>query len=143
VDLSTSSKANIVVLSVEDNDATYCLLEIAFRETLGPATLYRAIDGREAMDFLQRSGRFADAPRPGLILCNLNLPKMGGLEVLAAIKANRSLSSISVVVFTSSALDADRAQCMALGAKAFMTKSMDFDSFVGQVRSAYELVAAA
>ena len=140
--LSIFIEANFVVLNIEDDDAAYYLLEIAFREVLGSARLYRAIDGYEALDFLQRSGRFADAPRPDLILCNLNLPRMDGLEVLAAIKANRLLSSISVAVFTSSALDADRANCMALGAKAFMTKSPDFDSFVHQVRSACALVAA-
>jgi chemotaxis family two-component system response regulator Rcp1 len=105
--------------------------------------LYRAIDGDEAMDFLHRSGRFAEAPRPDLILCDLHLPKMDGLEVITAIKADRSLSSISVVVFTSSTLDALRGQCMALGAKAFMEKSPDFDGFVHQVRSACALAAAA
>jgi CheY-like chemotaxis protein len=141
--VSISIEANLVVLSVEDDDAAYYLLEIAFREVLSSAKLYRAINGHEAMDFLQQSGRFADAPRPSLILCDLNLPKMGGLEVLTATKANPSLSSISVVVFTSSALDADRAKCMALGAKTFMTKSPDFDGFVHQVRSACALVAAA
>jgi CheY-like chemotaxis protein len=141
--LSIFIEANFVVLNVEDDDAAYHLLEIAFGEALSSAQIYRAIDGYEAMDFLQQSGRFADAPRPSLILCNLNLPKMGGLEVLTAIKANPSLSSIPVVVFTSSTLDADRAKCMALGAKAFITKSPDFDGFVHQVRSACALVAAA
>jgi CheY-like chemotaxis protein len=141
--LSVSIEANLVVLSVEDDDVAYHLLEIAFGEVLNSAKLYRAIDGWEAMNFLQQSGRFSDSPRPNLILCDLHLPKMDGLEVLAAIKANQSLSSISVAVLTSSTLNVDRSECMALGAKAFMTKSPDFEGFVHQLKSACALVAAA
>jgi CheY-like chemotaxis protein len=125
-----------VVLSVEDNDITFYLLGKAFAEIYPPLQLRRVSDGEEAMAFLERAGPYSDAPRPDLVLLNLDLPKKSGREVLAAMQASDSLRSIPVVVFTSSALDKDRAQCLALGAQDFITKPSSYEGLITAVKSA-------
>lgn len=125
-----------MVLSVEDDDAAFHLLEIAFNESQPAVNLIRASDGEEALAFLQRLGPFRNAPRPDLVLLNINLPKKSGLEVLAEVAANESLRSIPIVVFTSSSLQSERARCMALGAQDFLTKPASFDGLIDAVRSA-------
>ena len=98
--------------------------------------LYRATDGLEALSFLRRIGPFTNAPRPDLILLNLSLPKMSGVEVLAAIRSDDSLKHIPTVMFSSSALDTDRARCLALGAREFITKPLSFDGLLEAVKAA-------
>ena len=124
-----------VVLSVEDDDAAFHLLKTAFEEGAPAVELVRVLDGDEALSFLARRSPFKNAPRPSLVLLNINLPKKSGLEVLSEIAANDSLRSIPVVVFTSSSLQAERARCLALGAQDFMTKPASFDGLVEAVRS--------
>jgi CheY-like chemotaxis protein len=122
-----------VVLSVEDDDAAFHLLEIAFEEIHFQPELHRTVNGQEALDFLHRSVQDSDGRRPDLVLLNLNLPKVNGVEVLAAIQTNRLLAPIPVIVFTSSNLDEDRARCLALGARDFVTKPTTYDGFVHAV----------
>lgn len=124
------------VLSVEDDDAAFHLLEIAFHESQPAIHLIRVSDGEEALAFLARRGAFHDAPRPDLVLLNMNLPKKSGLEVLAEVAATESLRSIPIVVFTSSTLQSERARCLALGAQDFLTKPANFDGLIDAVNSA-------
>ncbi len=131
-----------VVLAVEDDDSAYHLLKLAFREANNDAILLRTVDGQQALDFLRRRTPFENAPRPDLVLLNLNLPKLNGIEVLEIIKADALLNEIPVVVFTSSALDEDRARCLALGARDFVTKPLDFERLIVAVKCAHAFVRA-
>jgi CheY-like chemotaxis protein len=132
-----------IVLSVEDDDNAYRMLEIAFGELNVDIELHRAADGEEALSKLRRMEPFAEAPRPDLILLNLNLPKKSGMEVLAAIRSDESLKEIPTVVFSSSALDSDRAKCLALGARDYITKPLSFDGLLQVVKKACSHARAA
>lgn len=126
------------VLSVENDDAAFHLLKVAFQESQPAVRLVRASDGEGALEFLERRGRFQNAPRPDLVLLNMNLPKKSGLEVLAEVAANESLRSIPVVVFTSSSLYSERARCLALGAQDSITKPSNFEGLINAVNSVCE-----
>ena len=91
-------------------------------------------DGLQALAFLRNEGEYADAPRPGLILLDLTLPKLDGHEVLAVIKEDADLRRIPVVVLTTSEAEEDILRSYQLHANAFVTKPVDFDSFVGAIR---------
>lgn len=126
---STSLEIRKVVLSVEDDDAAYFLISSAFRD-LGPGwELYRVEDGDDALEFLNRQGAYAEAPRPSLILMDMNLPKLTGPELLARMQTSDVLRNIPAVVFSSSNAHADRARCLALGAKDFITKPGAYEPF--------------
>jgi two-component system, chemotaxis family, response regulator Rcp1 len=125
-----------VLLYVEDEDAAVFLLETALREAGLTVQLYRVSDGEQALAFLGKSGSYAKAPRPDLILLDLNLPRITGLEVLSEIQNNIELRSIGVVVFTSSSLAADRRRSLSLGAREYITKPASFAGFVDAVRTA-------
>ena len=125
-----------VLLYVEDEDAAVFLLEAALREAGLAVQLFRVSDGEQALAFLRRAGAYAKAPRPDLILLDLNLPRMTGLEVLSEMQNNGELRSIGVVVFTSSSLAADRRRSLSLGAREYITKPASFDGFVEAVRTA-------
>ncbi len=135
--------ATRVVLSVEDDDAAFQLLKSAFQETQRDVDLLRVHDGDEALRFLQRSGSYKHAPRPDMVLLNLNLPKKSGVEVLTEIVASESLRSIPVTVFTSSSLHAEKAKSYALGAQDFVTKPTTFTALVDVVKSVCARVACA
>src|SRR6202140_5595859 len=102
-----TNAAAIEVLLVEDSPGDVRLTREAFKDAKVHINLHVASDGAEAMDFLNREGEHAKAPRPDLILLDLNLPKKDGREVLEEIKESSSLKSIPVVVLTTSASDAD------------------------------------
>lgn len=124
----------IDVLLVED-DPGDALITMETLESLGLAGhLQLVADGVLAMEFLRRTGQFAQAPRPGLVLLDLNLPRRSGLEVLADMKADASLLSIPVVVFTSSQADDDVVGSYALHANAYVTKPLEFDEFTAAIR---------
>lgn len=91
-------------------------------------------DGEEAMEFLQRRGRFVHAPRPDLVLLDLQLPKRDGREVLIAIRADQHLQAIPVVVLTSSQLHRELVQAEALKVESYLTKPVDLEQFLGVVR---------
>jgi chemotaxis family two-component system response regulator Rcp1 len=94
-----------------------------------------ATDGVEAMDFLRRQGKYADSPRPDLILLDLNLPRKDGREVLAEIKADPALRRIPIVVLTTSRAEIDVIQAYDLHANCYITKPVDFKQFVHVVQS--------
>src|ERR1700733_6571808 len=97
--------------------------------------LHVAIDGGEAMEFLRREGAYADAPRPDIILLDLNLPKMDGREVLARIKADVRLKSIVTVVLTTSEAEVDVARAYELQASCYISKPVRLDAFESVMRN--------
>ncbi len=122
------------VLLVEDDPGDVLMTQEAFEHHGLSNPLSVVTDGAEAIEFLRRRGRYADAPRPGLILLDLNLPKMDGREVLAEIKADEQLRSIPVVVLTTSSADEDILRSYRTYANAYVTKPVDFTRFMDVVR---------
>jgi CheY-like chemotaxis protein len=117
------------ILLVEDHpDAV-----VMAREALAGCALVRelhvACDGVEALSFLRREGPHAGAPRPALILLDLNLPKKNGFEVLEAIKQDAALKAIPVIVLSTSGVERDILACYKLHANAYVVKPLDFDEF--------------
>ena len=123
------------MLLVEDSPGDVRLTREAFIDAKVRINLHVAPDGVEAMAFLQRSGKYADAVRPDLILLDLNLPRKDGREVLREIKESPSLMSIPVVVLTTSAADADIQHSYRLHANCFITKPVDLNGFLHVVQS--------
>lgn len=122
-------------LLVEDNPGDVRLT----REALKECKLYNNLsvvgDGVEALAFLRREGKYADAPRPDVILLDLNLPRKGGREVLAEIKADPILKRIPVVVITSSEAEQDVLASYDLHVNCYVTKPVDLDQFIKVVQS--------
>jgi two-component system, chemotaxis family, response regulator Rcp1 len=125
----------IQILLVEDNEADARLTREALREAKMHTDLHVARDGVEALAFLRQQDQHGDAPRPDLILLDLNLPKKDGREVLSEIKADDSLRRIPVIVLTTSHAEADIVQAYDLHANGYVTKPVDFDSFTQVVRA--------
>jgi CheY-like chemotaxis protein len=125
----------IEVLLVEDNPGDVRLTREALRDGKVHNNLSVAPDGVEALAFLRREGKYADAPRPDVILLDLNLPKKDGREVLEEVKADPSLRNIPVVILTSSDAERDIAQAYALHANCYVTKPVDLDQFIHVVKS--------
>ena len=125
----------IEVLLVEDNPGDVRLTQEAFRGYSKPIRLHLAADGIEAMAFLRREGIHANAPRPDLILLDLNLPKMDGREVLALIKRDPSLKIIPTIILTTSDDEADVMISYQLQANCYLRKPAQWDAFDGLVRS--------
>jgi len=125
----------IEVLLVEDNPGDVRLTQEAFLEANKTINLHVAADGVEAMAFLRRTGAHADAPRPDLILLDLNLPKMDGREVLAHIKDDASLKLIPTVILTTSNAEADIVKSYQLQANCYLTKPVQLEAFESLVKS--------
>ena len=125
----------IEILLVEDNPGDVRLTIEALREGKVRNNLNVASDGVEALAFLRRTGSFASAPRPDLILLDLNLPKKDGREVLSEIKADRGLRSIPVVILTTSRAEQDVLRSYHLHANCYITKPVDLDQFITVVKS--------
>jgi two-component system response regulator len=123
------------VLLVEDSPGDVRLTREAFKDAKVHINLSVACDGAEAMVFLKREGIHADAPRPDLILLDLNLPKKSGREVLEEIKEDPVLMSIPVVILTTSASEQDILRSYLLHANCFITKPVDLDGFLKVVKS--------
>ena len=123
------------VLLVEDNLGDVGLAREAFRDVNSAVRLHLAADGIEAMAFLRKQGAYNDAPRPDLIVLDLNLPKMNGREVLAQIKSDANLKIIPTVVLSSSETEADVLMSYKLQANCYLRKPAQWDAFVAMVRS--------
>jgi len=117
------------ILLVEDNPGDVRLTKEALRDAKVLNEIYVAKDGVEAMEFLNRKGRFSKVPLPDLILLDLNLPKKDGREVLAEIKEDQILKYIPVVVLTTSKADEDIVRTYNLHANAYITKPVDLNRF--------------
>ena len=124
----------IEVLLVEDDPGDVLMIREAFEENKVRNHLHVVSDGEEAVDFVRRQGSYADAPRPDLVLLDLNLPRKDGREVLAEIKGDEELSSIPVVVLTTSEAEEDILRSYSLHANAYVTKPVDFERFIQVVR---------
>jgi CheY-like chemotaxis protein len=124
----------IDVLLVEDDPGDVLITREAFEHNKIMNTLHVAHDGQEGLDYLFQRGAFQDAPRPDLILLDLNLPKYNGRQVLEMIKSDADLCSIPVVVLTTSAAEEDILRSYKLHANAYVTKPVDIDQFMSAVR---------
>ena len=118
------------ILLAEDNPGDVVLTKKALKQGKLANNLHVVADGVEAMRYLRQEAEYADAPRPDLILLDLNMPRKDGKEVLADIDEENELSRIPVVVLTSSESEADIARSYELSANAYLTKPVDFDGFV-------------
>lgn len=125
----------VEILLVEDNAGDVRLTVEALRESKVRNHLSVARDGVEALAFLRREPSYADAPRPDVILLDLNLPKKDGREVLEEIKEDEVLKSIPVVILTTSRADEDILRSYNLHANCYITKPVDLDQFLRVVRS--------
>ena len=125
----------IEILLVEDNLGDARLTQEALREARVGNHLNLVRDGVEALAFLRREGAYASAPRPDLILLDLNLPRKDGREVLSEIKSDERLRRIPVVVLTVSQAEEDILRAYNLNANCFITKPVDLDQFIKVVRS--------
>ncbi len=122
-------------LLVEDNPGDVRLTCEALTESKVKNNLSIVGDGMEAMAFLRKEGKYADAPRPDVILLDLNLPKKNGLEVLEEIKADPSLKRIPVVIITSSEAEQDILKTYDLHVNCYVNKPVDLEQFIRVVQS--------
>lgn len=129
------SVAPVKILLVEDNPGDIRLTAEVLEQAKVHNELSLAADGPEAIAFLRREGNYANAPRPDLILLDLNLPKKGGLEVLAVIKSDEGLKRIPVVILTSSKADEDIAGSYELHANCYVTKPVELEQFIATLKS--------
>ena len=128
----TSEKMK-VILHAEDEPAHASIVRKALQCNFDDVQLRQVIDGRAALDYLYRRGSHEDpsvSPRPDLILLDLRMPRVSGLEVLAVVKNDPELQSIPVVLLTTSGIESDRSAAHDCGVDGYLTKPFDFDNFV-------------
>jgi len=125
----------VEILLVEDNPGDVRLTREALREGKVYNNLHWAKDGVEALEFLRQEGKYAAAPRPDIILLDLNLPKKDGREVLESIKNDDRFKQIPVVILTTSEAEEDVLRSYALHANCYITKPVDLDKFIVVVQS--------
>ncbi|MDY6997525.1 MAG: response regulator [Actinomycetota bacterium] len=130
----TSAERPIDVLLIEDDPGDELITREAFEHNKIKNTLHVARDGEEGLDFLYRRGPYEGAPRPDLVLLDLNLPKYDGRQLLETVKSDPDLSSIPVVVLTTSSAEEDILRSYKLHANAYVTKPVDLDQFMNAVR---------
>ena len=133
MDLSTPAP-RLEVLLVEDDPGDVAMTREAIGESAVAVRLSVVGDGEQAVSYLRRQPPYSDAPRPDLVLLDLNLPRLSGQEVLAQVKADQDLLRIPVVVLTTSNADEDVLRSYQLHANAYVTKPMGFESFISVVR---------
>jgi chemotaxis family two-component system response regulator Rcp1 len=132
---SEGDDMGINILLVEDSPGDVRLTKEAFRDANLEVNVHAVTDGVEALAFLKREGLNAKAPRPDLILLDLNLPRMDGREVLAFIKADESLKTIPTVVLTTSEAEADIVKSYELQANCYLSKPVELEAFESVVKS--------
>jgi two-component system, chemotaxis family, response regulator Rcp1 len=123
------------VLLVEDSPGDVRLTREALREANRAVHLHVACDGVEAMAFLKRAGVHAKAPRPDLVLLDLNLPRMDGREVLSTMKADQSLKTIPIIILTTSEAEVDIVKSYQLQANCYLSKPVQLEAFESLVKS--------
>lgn len=134
--MTTGTARPFTVLLVEDDPADAALAKRALRQGPASCDVHQAKDGVEALEFLRRAGgRFAAAPRPDLVLLDLNMPRKDGREVLAEMKGDPALKSIPVVVLTTSDVRRDVETSYRSGANSFVTKPMDLEEFFALIHA--------
>ncbi|OBH08002.1 two-component system response regulator [Mycobacterium sp. E2699] len=131
---ATSAGRAIEILLVEDDPGDELITREAFEHNKLKNNLHVAHDGEEGLDFLYQRGPYEGAPRPDLILLDLNLPKYDGRQLLEKVKSDPDLSRIPVVVLTTSSAEEDILRSYELHANAYVTKPVDLDQFINAVR---------
>jgi two-component system response regulator len=132
---SVTTGRPIEILLAEDSSTDVMLTKAALKFAKMRNNLHVVKDGVEVMSFLRKEGQYADAPRPDLILLDLNMPRKDGREVLAEVKADDHLKSIPVVVLTTSQAQEDVIKAYGLHANCFISKPVDFQQFTNVVRA--------
>lgn len=123
------------ILLVEDEPADAHLVRTALKESRVFCNLHHVVDGVEALAFLRRQGeQYRSAPRPDMILLDLNMPRMNGREFLAQVKLDETLRAIPVVVLTTSDVERDIVASFHLGAAGYITKPVDMEQFIDAIR---------
>jgi two-component system, chemotaxis family, response regulator Rcp1 len=125
----------IHILLVEDNPGDVRLTKEALRGAKVANDLRVVGDGEAAIDYLRRRGPYADAPRPDIVLLDLNLPRLDGREVLADIKSDPDLAKIPIIILTTSSAERDINSAYELHANCYISKPVDFTEFIEAVRS--------
>jgi len=133
--MSAPIPRQIEILMVEDSPTDALITREAMEQAMFASNLHVVQDGEQAMAFLRREGEYASAPRPDLLLLDLNLPRKSGLEVLTDVKSDSSLKVIPVVILTSSRDEKDVVNAYGLHANCYVVKAMDFNGLVGLVSS--------
>jgi CheY-like chemotaxis protein len=128
------NRRTIEILLVEDDEGDVLITREAFDHYQIRNALHVVSDGDKALAFVQRTGEFAQAPRPDLVLLDLNLPGRNGLEVLAELKADPELRVIPVVILTTSHADEDILRSYSLHANAYVSKPVEAASFMSAIR---------
>ena len=131
-----------VILHVEDDNASAYLFQFALRQADFNPQLFRVSNSKDARAFLYRHSPYDGAPRPDLVLLDLNLPGENGFSILEKLKGDSELRGISVIVLSASMLPEDEALSMELGADAYLCKGPHFEAFVEAARAACEKVAS-
>jgi CheY-like chemotaxis protein len=126
--------AAIDVLLVDDDEGDVLMTREAFEFYQIRNRLHVVGDGKQALQFLRRTGPYADAPRPGLVLLDVNLPRLSGLEVLAELKQDDELLTIPVIMLTTSQAEQDILLSYSLHANAFVSKPVGFEPFIDAIR---------
>jgi chemotaxis family two-component system response regulator Rcp1 len=126
------------ILLVEDSPGDVRLTQEALRDSTVAMTLHVVTDGAAALAFLRQEGAYRQAPRPDLILLDLNLPKVDGRDVLAHIKSTETLKTIPTIILTTSAADADIVASYHLHANCYLNKPVELEAFESLVRSTNE-----
>jgi len=124
----------IDVLLVEDDEGDVLMTREAFEYYKIKNRLHVVSDGKQALQFLRRTAPYQDAPRPGLVLLDVNLPRLSGLEVLAELKQDDDLLTIPVVMLTTSQAEQDILRSYSLHANAFISKPVGFEPFIDAIR---------
>ena len=137
----SNPRSPAVILVAEDDSGDQILIRESFEASPIVKRVRMVADGEEALEYLRRFGRYAppaEAPRPDLILLDLNMPRLGGKEVLTRLKADGDLRTIPVVAFTTSAREEDVVQCYSMGVNSYVQKPTDFDEFQAALRTLEE-----
>ncbi|MCA1796733.1 MAG: response regulator [Geobacteraceae bacterium] len=125
-----------VILHAEDEPAHAAIVRIALQRNVGDVHLRQVGDGKAALDYLYRRGSYEDpaiSPRPDLIILDLRMPHVSGLEVLAIVKKDPELQKIPIVVLTTSDVEEDRLEARTCGVDGYLIKPVDFDKFVHMI----------
>ena len=128
----------ITILIADDDEEDRMLIMDAIEESEIPSQVYFVKDGEEAMDYLHQRGKYGqgvNAPRPGIILLDLNMPRKDGRETLQEIKSDPNLKQIPVIILTTSKLETDINTSYDLGANTYITKPANFDSLVEIIKT--------
>lgn len=127
-----------VVLMAEDDEHDIIATKRAWKASQMANPLYIVNNGEECLDYLERRGAYADpamSPRPGILLLDLNMPRMDGLETLQHIRASEKFRSLPVIMLTTSKAEEDRVRCYEFGANAYIVKPIGFDNFAEAIRT--------